>query len=561
MSGFGYNKDDDGIVTVTMDMDGRVNTMNTAYLAAMGGALDRLERESGLAGVVLASAKATFFAGGDIGDMLEAKPADAPLFFQRLVETKAQLRRLEQLPVPVVAAINGAALGGGFEICLACNYRIVIETPAAVVGLPEIKLGLLPGGGGTVRLVRLLGLGKALPILLEGAAFQPAAALAAGLVDACVADAAGLVPAAKAWLRSHRDAWQQPWDRSDYQLPGGSAAGPHMAAELEQAFQRVLRTTRGLLPAPARLIALAADSTCVNFDTALARESEFATALTLSPQAKNIMTTMFVHMRQVRKNTPRSAGTPLDSIAIVGGGALALQLVAAAGRAGIAVVEAGELVLEMTGRASAKAVVNGALLADLHAFLAAGELRLVEIVVAQKAPPVAMGKLQDFLHRAGILAILVDASTDGFSRRVLKAWHDEVARLHAEGIDPVLVAALAWKIGLPATVIDTPGCASVAACTGTLADSDIADRLLFRQAIEALRCLQEGVVRSVADANVASLLGAGAPHWTGGFIQLVNTYDMPAFAARASVLAQRYGERFSSPKILLDRLDSHAIFM
>ena len=145
MSDFKYEKDADGIVTITMDMQGQgANTMSTAYLPAMSGVIEKLHAEQDLKGVVFASAKKTFFAGGDLNNLLKVERADEAVF--AMVErNKAPFRELEKLPVPVVAAINGAALGGGFELCLACNRRIVVDASHAVVGLPEVTLGLLPG--------------------------------------------------------------------------------------------------------------------------------------------------------------------------------------------------------------------------------------------------------------------------------------------------------------------------------------------------------------------------------------------------------------------------------
>ena len=166
--GFNYDKDADGIVTVTMDMDGPVNAMNGQFRQAMAAILTKLESEAGLAGVVFASAKSTFFAGGDLRELSSVPFGEEESQF-RMIEDKikAPLRRLEKLPVPVVAAINGAALGGGLEICLACNYRIVLNSPKVQLGLPEVTLGLLPGGGGLVRSIHMLGLEKAPPVLVR----------------------------------------------------------------------------------------------------------------------------------------------------------------------------------------------------------------------------------------------------------------------------------------------------------------------------------------------------------------------------------------------------------
>ncbi len=156
MTDFIYEKDADGIVTVTLDMHGQsANTMNERFVPGMDEVLTRLRAEPDLAGVVFASAKKTFFAGGDLRLILGIQKADAETLHY-IEENKRPYRELEKLPVPVVAAINGAALGGGYELCLACNHRVIADIPGAVVGLPEVTLGLLPGAGGVVRLTKLL---------------------------------------------------------------------------------------------------------------------------------------------------------------------------------------------------------------------------------------------------------------------------------------------------------------------------------------------------------------------------------------------------------------------
>ena len=165
-----YERDADGIVVLTLDDPASgANTMNDLYRASMGAAVDRLEAESELTGVVVTSAKKTFFAGGDLKKMMQAGPDDAPDVFAMVEDTKSQLRRLETIGRPVVAAINGAALGGGLEIALACHHRIALDHSRTELGLPEVTLGLLPGGGGVTRVTRMLGLSSALmDVLLPG---------------------------------------------------------------------------------------------------------------------------------------------------------------------------------------------------------------------------------------------------------------------------------------------------------------------------------------------------------------------------------------------------------
>ena len=152
-----YEKGQDNIVVLTIDMPGQsANTMNAVYREAMGQTVARLEAEKdSIAGVIVTSAKKTFFAGGDLNELIKVTKADAKPFYDMILNIKGQLRRLETLGKPVVAAINGAALGGGWEICLACHHRIALDNSSVQLGLPEVTLGLLPGGGGVVRMVAI----------------------------------------------------------------------------------------------------------------------------------------------------------------------------------------------------------------------------------------------------------------------------------------------------------------------------------------------------------------------------------------------------------------------
>ncbi|QIB67254.1 enoyl-CoA hydratase-related protein [Kineobactrum salinum] len=290
MSVFKYEKDADGIVTVTIDMTGPVNAMNAQYREAMAATVARLEQESGLCGVIFASARTGLFAGGDLDELPATRPGDAAAFMAQCEQNKGEFRRLEKLPVPVVAAINGTALGGGFELCLACNYRIAVDDHSVQLGLPEVTLGLLPGGGGVVRMVKLLGLEKALPYLLEGIRVAPAAALEAGLIDETVAAQDQLLPRARAWLLSRKDdpeAAVQPWDRKGFRPPGGGPSNPHIAQLITIAPAMLWQKTRGLLPAPELILDCAVEALRLDLDTALRIESRGLTWLATTARAGN----------------------------------------------------------------------------------------------------------------------------------------------------------------------------------------------------------------------------------------------------------------------------------
>ncbi len=204
-----WDKDADGIVTLTLDdPTGSANVMNEHYTESMHNAVERLVAEKdSITGVVITSAKKTFFAGGDLKGMIQAQPEDAGEFFSTVEGIKRDLRTLETLGKPVVAAINGAALGGGLEIALACHHRIAADVKGLVVGFPEVTLGLLPGGGGVTRTVRMFGIQNAfMNVLSQGTRFKPAQAKEIGLVDELVGSVEELVPAAKAWIKANPDA-------------------------------------------------------------------------------------------------------------------------------------------------------------------------------------------------------------------------------------------------------------------------------------------------------------------------------------------------------------------
>src|ERR1700761_7003208 len=209
-----WQADADGVVVLTMDAPGQsANTLSEQFVTALTETVARLRAERDtITGVVLTSAKKTFFAGGDLHELVALRPQDAARFSAHIDHIKAQLRALETLGRPVVAAINGAALGGGLELALAAHHRIAADVPGCQVGFPEVGLGLLPAGGGVIRTVRILGVTDALEkVLLSGKRYGPAEALELGLVDEVISDAEDLLPAARRWIAEHPGG-AQPWD-------------------------------------------------------------------------------------------------------------------------------------------------------------------------------------------------------------------------------------------------------------------------------------------------------------------------------------------------------------
>jgi 3-hydroxyacyl-CoA dehydrogenase/enoyl-CoA hydratase/3-hydroxybutyryl-CoA epimerase len=347
-----YEKDGDGIVTLTLDdPTASANTMNELYQRSMHAVVARLYDElaadpQSVTGVVVASAKKTFFAGGNLSLMMKATADDAASLFAGVEAMKADLRALEKLPKPVVAAINGAALGGGFEIALACNHRIVVDDSSAVVGLPEATLGLLPGGGGVTRIVRMMGLQSGLmDVLLQGTRFKPADAEAKGLVDEVVATRDELVPAAKAWILAHRDdpdAATNPWDRQGYRMPGGTPQSPKLAAFLP-AFPALLRqqTKGAVYPAQRAILSAAVEGASTDFDTASRVESRYLTSLIVGQNFKNMTQAFFFDLQAINAGKFRPEGVErfrATKVAVLGAGMMGAGIAYSCARAGMQVV-------------------------------------------------------------------------------------------------------------------------------------------------------------------------------------------------------------------------------
>jgi 3-hydroxyacyl-CoA dehydrogenase/enoyl-CoA hydratase/3-hydroxybutyryl-CoA epimerase len=343
-----YDVDADGIVVLTLDDPTQsANTMNELYAASMGAAVDRLEAEKDqVTGVVVTSAKKTFFAGGDLKRMVQAGPDDAAEIFTSVEAVKAQLRRLETLGRPVVAAVNGAALGGGLEIALACHHRIALDDPRTELGLPEVTLGLLPGGGGVTRVVRMLGLTSGLmDVLLTGTRFKPAQAQEKGLVDELVSSLDELVPAAKAWVLAHRDdpeAAVQPWDRPGYRMPGGTPSSPKLAAFLPAFPANLRKQTKGAnYPAPRAILSAAVEGAQVDFDTASRIESRYLTKLIVGQNSKNMIQAFFFDLQAINAGRLRPQGPArfrATRLGVLGAGMMGAGIAYSAARSGIDVV-------------------------------------------------------------------------------------------------------------------------------------------------------------------------------------------------------------------------------
>ncbi|CAD0263726.1 3-hydroxyacyl-CoA dehydrogenase [Pseudomonas veronii] len=708
-----YEKGQDQIVVLTLDMPGQsANTMNAVYREAMAATVARLQAEKdGIAGVVITSAKKTFFAGGDLNELIKVDKAHAKEFSDSVRVLKAQLRSLETLGKPVVAAINGAALGGGWEICLACHYRVALDDQSLQLGLPEVTLGLLPGGGGVVRMVRLLGLEKALPYLLEGKKIRPRQALQAGLIDALAVDRDELLAKARAWILAHPDA-AQPWDNKAYQIPGGTPSSPKVAQMLAIAPSILRSKTNGCLPAPEKILCAAVEGAQVDFDTAHLIETRYFTELVTGQVAKNMIGTFWFQLNDINAGRSRPEGFApylTRKVGVLGAGMMGAGIAYVSACAGVEVVlkdinlaaaekgkahsatlldkkvsrgqltaeqreatlarihptqsdadlagcdliieavfEDRELKAKVSAAAQnvvgpdaviasntstlpisglATAVPDQAKFIGLHFFSPVDKMPLVEIIKGTQTSDETLARGFDFVLQIKKTPIVVNDSRGFFTSRVFGTFTNEGIAMLGEGVAAPMIETEARKAGMPVGPLAVSDEVSLSLMSHIrqqtakdlqaegkavpthpatqvidllvneyqrmgkaagggfyeypaggqkylwpelksrferpdqrISAQDVRDRLLFIQAIETVRCVEEGVLMSTADANVGSIFGIGFAAWSGGALQFINQYGLNDFIARARYLAEQYGERFSPPALLLQKAAQGEVF-
>lgn len=696
-----YERDADQIGHLILDRpEASANLMDNHFATSMAEAVSAFCEDSEAVGAVVRSTKKTFFAGGDLKALSQVTDEQAESFFQFVEQIKSALRQLETQGKPVVACLNGAALGGGWEVALACHHRVAVKN-GVQLGLPEVTLGLLPGGGGVVRMTRLLGLQGAQPYLLEGKLFKPEQGQKLGLVHAIVDSQEDLLPAAKAFILANPEV-QQPYDVKGYKVPGGKPNSPAVAQVLPIAPAVLKQKTKGVLPAPRAILATAVESLQTDFDTACRIETRYFVDLCRGQVAKNMINTFWFQMNQIKAGASRPKGVEpqrCQKLGILGAGMMGAGIAYAAASKGIPVVlkdvslEAAEkgksystqlldkrvqrgrlsedkmaatlaliqptdavadladcdLVIEAVFEARAlKAEVTQeteAVIADsavfasntstlpitglaeasarpqqfigLHFFSPVDKMPLVEIIVGEKTDDATLARAYDFVQQIGKTPIVVNDSRGFFTSRVFGTFVNEGIAMLAEGVAPASIENAAWLCGFPVgplavsdevslellakvrkqTIADMnaagqdyighpaeqvvdqmlelnrAGKAAGAgfydypeggkkhlwpALAGKFAEpnsdaplEDIKDRLMYVQAIETIKCLDEKVLTSVRDGNIGSIMGIGFPVWTGGALQFINQTGLEAFVTRAETLAERYGERFQPPASLV----------
>ena len=687
---------EDGIATLTFDEpDSPVNTMCLQWQDDLSEATARvLADRAQLRGLILASAKTTFFAGADLKSVMRLTPADAPQVYAEVERMKKNFRTLETLGIPVVSCLGGSALGGGWEVALIGHHRIAVDHPRTQLGLPEVTLGLLPGASGVTKMVRHLGLLAAQPYLLEGKLFSPRQAAEMGLVHELVASDAALRPQALAWIADHPQS-QHPWDAKGWRIPGGDARSPKIAGALAVAPAMLKKKTRGLLPAPEAILACMVEGSLVDMDTALRIESRYLAQLMTTGQAQAMINTFFFNLNAVKSGASRPAGVPRfkpHKVGVVGAGMMGAGIAWAQASRGMATVlvdtdaaqaERGkayshklsqqrvdkgrmtaeqqaellsritatdsmaqlqgcELVIEavfeqraLKARVTQEAeqqLAPGAIMASntstlpisglaqassrpaqfigIHFFSPVDKMQLVEIIRGQATSDETVARAMDYVQALGKLPIVVNDSRGFYTSRTFGTYVMEGAAMLGEGIPAAVIENAAVQAGMPvgplAVIDETSLTLAVHVIEQTRADfeaegraytatpgellvekmvqagrggraagagfydyppgqpkhlwpglqaqfgkpdlvwdlREIKDRLLYRQAVETARCLAEGVLTTVHEANIGSIFGIGFPAWTGGALQFIYGQGVAQFAARSNELALRHGEGF-----------------
>lgn len=703
----------DGIATLTFDEPGSpVNTMCLQWQQDLTEATQQvLKDKEAIRGIVLASAKSTFFAGADLKGTMRLQPSDAGAVFREIEQVKKNFRTLETLGKPVVSCLNGSALGGGWEVALIGHHRIAVDNPKIQFGLPEITLGLIPGASGITKMVRLLGLMGAQPYILESKLFAPREALELGLVHELLPDAGGLRAAALAWIHAHPTA-QHPWDEKGYKMPGGTPANPKVAGMLAVAPAVLKQKTRGLYPAPEAALAAMVEGAMVDFDTALRIESRYLAKLIVSPVAKNMINTFFFNLNAIKSGQSRPAVQGRfkpRKVGLLGAGMMGAGIAYAQASRGIetvlkdvsaekaehgkayslkltqpkvdkgrmsphdqaallaritptasaadlkgceliieAVFENRELKARVTQEAEpmlaeggffasntstlpisglAKASARPQKFVGIHFFSPVDKMKLVEIIRGKETDDETVARAFDYVQALGKIPIVVNDSRGFFTSRVFGTFVMEGAAMLGEGIPAPVIEQAGIQAGMPVgplavldetalslsvhvldqtradyraegrTYIATPGellvermvkefdrngraagggfydypaekgakktlwpkLAELFGQPGATWDmQDLKDRLLYRQAVETARCLSEGVLTTVHDANVGSIFGIGFPAWTGGALQFIYGTGIDAFLQRAEVLASKYGPGFVVSPEVKDAIRRHA---
>ena len=330
---------DNGIITVTIDQsDRKMNVIGDGFNEAFATLTDAFISDEEAKGLILTSGKSTFVVGADIDQLATIKTAEDA--FELVEDLKTSLRKLETSGKPVVAAITGTALGGGLELALACHYRIAIDSPKTKLGLPEVKLGLLPGGGGTQRLPRLVGIQKALELMTQGKELRPQQAVEIGVIHDTAKDNEELISKAKEWINNNPKA-SQPWDERGFKIPGGESKHPKVVQVFSIAPAMANQKSHGNYPAITHILSCVFEGSLVDIDTGLALESRYFVACAMSQVSKNMIGTLWHQLNSINKGQSRPKSIPpyqTKKVGVLGAGMMGAGIAYVSAKAGIDVV-------------------------------------------------------------------------------------------------------------------------------------------------------------------------------------------------------------------------------
>jgi 3-hydroxyacyl-CoA dehydrogenase/enoyl-CoA hydratase/3-hydroxybutyryl-CoA epimerase len=350
MTDFTYDMDADGVVTLTWDVKHKsMNVMSTEAFMALSAMVDRALADPAARGIIITSGKKDFAGGMDLNVIAAMRAGGAQTIFDGVMGMHQVLRKIELAGMdpktkkggkPIVAALPGTALGIGLELPLACHRIIAADNPKAKIGLPEILVGIFPGGGGTTRLTRKMGAMMAAPFLLEGKLSDPKGAKAAGLIDEVV-PADRLLARAKEWVLSAKDAdLVKPWDDKGYKMPGGAPYHPAGFMTFVGANAMVAGKTMGVYPAAKELLAAVYEGALVPFDTAIRIEARHFTALLMNPSSTAMIRSLFINKEALEKgaNRPKVNDQTVKKVGIIGAGMMGAGIAYVSANAGIEVV-------------------------------------------------------------------------------------------------------------------------------------------------------------------------------------------------------------------------------
>jgi 3-hydroxyacyl-CoA dehydrogenase/enoyl-CoA hydratase/3-hydroxybutyryl-CoA epimerase len=659
----------DGIALVTWNAPGRtMNVIDPTATQELSAIVEQTATDAAVKGIVVTSGKETFCAGADLTILetlsrtfaqvaaSQGEEAANARFFEESRKWSLLCRRIETCGKPWAAAINGTAVGGGFELTLSCHYRVAADNPKTRLGLPEIKVGLFPGAGGTQRVARIMQPADALQFLLKGDQVSADRAKALKLIDAVV-PAGDVIRAAKNWIAANPSA-KAPWDVEGFKLPGGPVQSKAGVAVFTPANAIYRRETYDNYPAGRAIMQVVYEGLQLPMDQALRVESRYFAKILRSPEAAAMIRSLFVSLQEINKGARRPAAVPRKTfrkIGVLGAGFILARIEPTADYVALkdcdlvieAVFEDRKIKEEVIGRAQnvigeqtifgsntstlpitslAAAFKDRSRFIGIHFFSPVERMNLVEIILGKDTGEAALAGALDYVRAIRKTPIVVNDSRGFYTSRVVGTYLREGHLMLSEGVPAAMIenvgrmagmpvgplalndevaVDLAWKIlkateaDLGADAVDArqkallqemvekrgrlgrkngkgfydypqagpkrlwPGLADLQPQKldpDTISVKELKQRFLVMQALETARCIEEGVVTDVREADVGSILGFGFAPFTGGTISYIDGMGTKAFVALCGDFAKRYGARFKPPKLLLDMAKKNETF-